>query len=219
MKRIVGVTVAWTVVAAMMAIFAWQAVSAAGSRVNDQPLYPLSAGAPALPAADGDVVAQTGGTVEVPVETDLPNLEPANGGTSSTTPTEDSITPGSSSNNGAVTTTSAGGSSSSTSTTTGTTSSSTSTSTTAATTTTTSPTAELERASYVLTGGTITIEFGGGQVFLVSAVPKAGFATDIDSTGPTNVDVDFRSEGHRSKFDAEWQGGQLKVDIDEEPES
>lgn len=73
----------------------------------------------------------------------------------------------------------------------------------------------MQRASYTLIGGTITIEYGDGDVVLISAVPKAGFATEIDSNGPSEVDVDFRSESHRSKFDASMSSGQLVVNIDE----
>lgn len=74
----------------------------------------------------------------------------------------------------------------------------------------------MQRASYTLIGGTITIEYGNGEVVLISAVPKAGFATDIDSSGPSEVDVDFRSETHRSKFDAQMSSGQLVVSTEEE---
>lgn len=64
-------------------------------------------------------------------------------------------------------------------------------------------------------GGTITIEYGNGEVVLISAVPKAGFATEIDSSGPSEVDVDFRSETHRSKFDASMSNGELVVSTEE----
>lgn len=77
----------------------------------------------------------------------------------------------------------------------------------------------MKRASYTLVGGTVTIEYGNGQVVLISAVPKAGFATEIDSDGPTEVDLDFRSATHRSKLDAKMVNGALVVDTEEKADN
>lgn len=214
-QRIAGLVVAWIVVATVMALFAWQAVSAAGSRVSDQPLYPLSAGAPAVlddePGADTSTVVrldpapdQSGAspTTEDPASLTPPTVDSSAAGSSTTATTQSGATGSGSPDTSAAPSTSVAPA----------------TSTTAAATTTTTGAVAMERATYVLVGGTVTIEYGGGQVVLISAVPKAGFDTEVDHDGPVEVDLDFRSEGHRSRFDAEWKNGGLVVDIDEDPE-
>ena len=41
---------------------------------------------------------------------------------------------------------------------------------------------------------------------------------EIEDSGPSEVELDFESDDHRSKFKAEWSSGELDVDISEEPE-
>jgi hypothetical protein len=59
--------------------------------------------------------------------------------------------------------------------------------------------------------------FGNGQVNLVSATPRAGFSVDAEHTGPTEVEVKFESDDHKSKLEARIENGELKVETEEEP--
>jgi hypothetical protein len=88
----------------------------------------------------------------------------------------------------------------------------------ATTTSSTQSPAPSETATYQLIGGWVRITYGSGSVTLDGAGPNAGFTMDIDASGPSEVDVDFRNEDHRSNFKAEWENGKLEVDVDEEPE-
>ncbi|MCB1247553.1 MAG: hypothetical protein KDB69_09830 [Acidimicrobiia bacterium] len=91
--------------------------------------------------------------------------------------------------------------------------SSTSVTTTTEASTTTTPTSP---KTYTLAGGTVTIAANDPTVTLVGAVPKAGFTVDVEHTGPDEVRVEFESENHESSFRAEWEDGELLIDIDEE---
>jgi hypothetical protein len=53
-------------------------------------------------------------------------------------------------------------------------------------------------------------------VNLVSATPRPGFSVDYEHTGPEEVEVKFVSGNHKSKLEADVEGGELRVDIDEE---
>ena len=91
-----------------------------------------------------------------------------------------------------------------------------------ATTTTTEPpqtttTMALTSETYDLIGGTVILSFGGGEVHLVSATPRPGFAADYEHTGPVEVEIKFESNDHKSKLEANYQDGELDVDIEEEP--
>ena len=79
--------------------------------------------------------------------------------------------------------------------------------------TTTTPTSP---KTYTLAGGTVTIAANDPTVTLVGAVPKAGFTVDVEHTGPDEVRVEFESENHESSFRAEWEDGELLIDIDGE---
>ena len=97
------------------------------------------------------------------------------------------------------------------------------TSTTEATTTTSSTTTSTTLAPpavtrYRLQGGEVTISALEPDVLLVAAVPFAGFSVEAEDSGPDKVRVSFESEHHESSFRAEWEGGELVVDIEEEPE-
>lgn len=71
-------------------------------------------------------------------------------------------------------------------------------------------------ATYELIGGWVRIRYGNGQVILDGAGANAGYTMDVDESGPTEVEVEFRSEDHRSRFSAEWEDGELEVEIKEE---
>jgi hypothetical protein len=63
--------------------------------------------------------------------------------------------------------------------------------------------------------GTVTVKVSSGSVSYVSAVPLPGFAVEIDDAGPPRVRVEFESESARVEVRAEWENGQLDVEIDE----
>ena len=49
----------------------------------------------------------------------------------------------------------------------------------------------------------------------MAAVPAAGFSAEIENAGPGEVRVEFESEEHKSSFRAEWDDGELEIEIDE----
>ena len=79
------------------------------------------------------------------------------------------------------------------------------------TTTTTTVPPETQTNSYQLIGGTVTISHSPGIVEFVSAIPRAGFSTELREAGLERVRVRFESETHTSDFRAEWEGEQLKI--------
>ncbi len=90
------------------------------------------------------------------------------------------------------------------------------------TTTTTAPpqtttTAAASYQTHTLIGGTVTLGFGGGEVWIVALDPSAGFDADIEKDGPHEVEVDFESNAHKSELSAKFEDGELEVKIEEEP--
>jgi hypothetical protein len=90
------------------------------------------------------------------------------------------------------------------------------------TTTTTAPpqtttTLALTNKTYDLIGGTVILSLGGDEVHLVSATPRPGFTADYEHTGPVEVEIKFESNDHKSKLEAKYEDGELKVDVEEEP--
>ena len=90
----------------------------------------------------------------------------------------------------------------------------TTTTTTAPTTTTTAPPASDIR-SYDLLGGVVTVEIGTSTVQLAGASPKSGFSMEVEHSGPKNVEVEFKSESHESKFSGEFKDGSFNPEIEE----
>lgn len=89
------------------------------------------------------------------------------------------------------------------------------------TTTTTAPpqtttTIAVAHKTYTMIGGTVVLAIGNGEVTLVSATPHPGFSADYEHTGPVEVEIKFVSGDHKSKLEAHWEGGELKVDVEEE---
>jgi len=72
--------------------------------------------------------------------------------------------------------------------------------------------------TYPQIGGTTTIRTDGSAVHLVAAVPQSGFQVDVEKSGPQEVDVRYRSEGHTSRLKAEWENGKLEVETSESNE-
>ncbi|MGA9596699.1 MAG: hypothetical protein WBV06_11100 [Acidimicrobiia bacterium] len=85
------------------------------------------------------------------------------------------------------------------------------TTTTATTTTTTTGPPSFSYPIYALKGGTVTLEVGDGTVRVYSAVPNAGYAYHNEKDGPTEVEVEFDSNDHKSTLTAHFEGGELKV--------
>ena len=56
---------------------------------------------------------------------------------------------------------------------------------------------------------------GDGTVTLDGAAPAVGFTMDVRATGPDEVEVRFQSADHLSRFEAEWEDGQLEIDKEE----
>ena len=50
-----------------------------------------------------------------------------------------------------------------------------------------------------------------------SASPKGGFSTDVEKRGPDEVRVTFESDTHESEFTAKWEGGELRIEKEENP--
>lgn len=89
-------------------------------------------------------------------------------------------------------------------------------STSTSTTSTTTAAPVTQTTTYQLTGGVVTISHSPGVVNFVSAIPAAGFDTEIKATGPNEVEVEFESDSHKSEFKAKWEGGVLDISKDEE---
>lgn len=73
-------------------------------------------------------------------------------------------------------------------------------------TTTAAPT---ETRTFTLVGGTATLRFGPGGVTVVTATPNSGFSVQVEPADDHSggVEVEFRSEAHRSKVEGWWDGG------------
>lgn len=84
------------------------------------------------------------------------------------------------------------------------------------TTTTTTTSSNFTPSSHSTPGGTVTIETGAGQVRFVSAIPQAGFTTDLRETGPERVRVRFVGTTTTFEFEAEWEDGGLEISTEED---
>jgi hypothetical protein len=71
-------------------------------------------------------------------------------------------------------------------------------------------------ATYELIGGWVKIRYGAGEVWFVDGGAASGFSVEVEETGPDEVEVRFRSDDHESKFKAEYDHGELDVEIEEE---
>ena len=86
-------------------------------------------------------------------------------------------------------------------------------STTVPTSSTTVPPVEAETITFTLTGGTTAISFSASGVTVLWATPNPGFDVKIEPESP-GWKVEFRSDTHRSRIDAWWNGGPV-TDIEE----
>ena len=193
MKRYLGLGAAWLGATVLSVLIASAAVAGVRDRVVETP---VAIGAPTTSTTQAPVDLTTTTVLEVPSTAAQTTTEPP--------PTTDPPP---------VTTTTVAGS--------------TSTTTTAApatttTTTTTSPpqtttTAAASYETHTLIGGTVTLGFGGGEVWIVALDPSAGFDADIEKDGPHEVEVDFASNTHKPELSATLEDGELKVTTEEEP--
>ncbi len=82
---------------------------------------------------------------------------------------------------------------------------------------TTAPAAPAEVRTYQLVGGTASLRFSAAGVEVVSATPNAGFGVEVEPEHGNGVQVEFESEGHRSRVDGWWAGGP-QDEVREEPD-
>ena len=61
----------------------------------------------------------------------------------------------------------------------------------------------------------MTISASPGSVNFVSAIPQAGFTTELRETGPEKVRVRFVGATVIYEFEAEWESGELEVETSE----
>jgi hypothetical protein len=80
---------------------------------------------------------------------------------------------------------------------------------------TTNPPVPSEARTYVLTGGTTTLQFDPSGVKVLVASPNAGYSVEIDPTHDNGIRVEFRSDAHRSRVDGWWDDGP-RDDVEEE---
>lgn len=61
--------------------------------------------------------------------------------------------------------------------------------------------------TFTLTGGSVTVRFSPDDVAVLSAVPAAGYETDIENEGAgTRVEFESDSDNHQSRLDVWWDG-------------
>lgn len=85
-----------------------------------------------------------------------------------------------------------------------------------ATATTTTPTTTPETVEFfTLQGGTVSVSCSGDTIAFRTASPKPGYRTDVEKTGPENVEVTFEGSDHESRFKAQCHEGTVDTEIDE----
>lgn len=196
----------WGLAALAALTLSWLAVS----QVRDRVIQPVTIIPTTIAAVASDVTDSTVVQVE-PVSDDRPAPDPSTTATADPSTAGDSIT---------STTRPRSASQSTSSTAASQTTSTTAppvTTTTAApppqTTATTAPTANT--SSHSTPGGSVTISASPGAVEFVSAIPQAGFTTELRDTGPERVRVRFVSATTIFEFEAKWEDGQLEVETSE----
>ena len=179
----------WVTVTAVVTLAAWQVVGAAQERVGEIPTAPL-------------VVVSA---AAVDTSTTTTNTGPS-----------DSVPPGQSST---TTTTRPSGatSGSTTSTTRPSNQSTTPTSSTTPTTSTTQAALPAGTSTIPSAGGTVTVSYSGGEVYLLGAAPTNGFTVEVKNQGPDEVRVEFRSATLKVDVRARWEAGGLVTTVSEEP--
>ncbi len=182
----------WVLAVVLTTAVAWQIVAVADERVGARPVPPVQ-------AAPTTTVELTEATVPalsieptLPPDPTLPRPGDDSTTTTSTAPETSSTTSGVSSPSTSTPSTSSTSSASSTT------------------------SARWSTKTIATNGGTVVVSYRVGEVILATAVPKPGFETEIDKSGPPVVEVEFKSSSLRVEIKAEWDDGRLQVDIDEE---
>lgn len=191
MKRRAGFIAAWVIVTALSATVAAGAVGSVRDAVTDRPTPLATLAAPATTLAPATVA-----TTAAPVATSRPratSVPPATEVEPTTTVPTTSTPPSTSTP-------------------------STPPATTTVPPTTAPPVAQMQTATYELIGGWVRIRYGGGEVFFVDAGAASGFNVEVKDTGPEEIEVRFRSSDHESKFEAEYENGELEISREEEAE-
>ena len=57
-----------------------------------------------------------------------------------------------------------------------------------------------------------------GEVTVQAATPAPGFQAEIKKSGPDQVEVEFESETVKVEISAEWDDGELEIDVSIEAE-
>lgn len=71
-----------------------------------------------------------------------------------------------------------------------------------------------EQSTVPSAGGTVVVEHRPGEVRLVSATPRPGFAMEIDDRGGDEVRVEFESDDDSFEVRVRWDDGALRIDVD-----
>ncbi len=203
--RRVGFVVMWVAASFATALVAWSAVRLAGDQVSERPVRPLSADEVAALAPTTLPHAPAASSSSTTTSRSAVASSALTAATTATTTTTRPVRTTTTTRQLQTTTTTSRPPAAPT----------TSTSTSSAPQPTTTTSAAPTVTAYQLAGGTVVISVSPGQVSLVSASPRAGFAMEIDAAGPDEVRVEFEGETD-SEFRARWSGGALDVDIDEE---
>lgn len=69
--------------------------------------------------------------------------------------------------------------------------------------------------SYELDGGWVSLRSTAEGVFLESASPKSGWTVEVETTGPSQVKLEFKDGSHEIQFSAEFSDGRVKIEIDD----
>lgn len=67
---------------------------------------------------------------------------------------------------------------------------------------------------YDSSGGSITVDWNGSSLSLLSVAPQAGFVAEIEDQSSTRIRVRFRSEGDDSRIEVRAQDGQVQHTVD-----
>lgn len=193
MPRRIGFIAAWVMVTLVAVAIAAQAVGSVRDQVTNRP----------SPIVDVSALAATTTTSALELTT---TTIPPTTSTSATRPPETTTT-STIVVEGTSTTTTAAPESSTTTTTT--------TTAPPPTTTTTAP-PEMTTETREMVGGWVRIRYGAGKVFLDGAGANAGFTMKVEDNGPDEVEVEFRSEDHKSEFSAEYEDGELRIEVKDE---
>jgi len=201
---------AWVVATALAVGIGIGAVQLAGAQVTDDAIQPLSADEvptlPPSPDATPDDDSPAGSSVPPAATTTAAPETTVPAPTSSTT-AADSAAPTTTATQGAPATTAAPSTSAPV-----TTAAETTSTTAPPTTTSTASGSQPEVTVHQLVGGSVAIETWPSVVNLVWATPNAGFTVDVEAAGPAEVEIDFTSGSHESKFRAKWSGGVLDIE-------